>query len=50
MAEQWIADNAAAFERGKQANFAITRKPNLMLIGSIGMMIEAEHAHAELGY
>ncbi|TVQ31941.1 MAG: N-acetyltransferase [Phycisphaeraceae bacterium] len=49
-AEEWIGTHQAAFDEGNGVEFAITDRESGELIGSIGLRISREHAHAELGY
>jgi RimJ/RimL family protein N-acetyltransferase len=51
MAEQWIASHRATFEAGGAVNFAIVRREDRQLVGSICLMdISGRHQHAEIGY
>ena len=50
MAEQWFADYDERYEKGEFVRFAIIRRWGSALIGSIGLGIKQQHAHAELGY
>jgi ribosomal-protein-alanine N-acetyltransferase len=50
MAEQWIGTHQAKYERGELVNFAIVRRADNALIGAIGLQINQQHTHAELGY
>jgi [ribosomal protein S5]-alanine N-acetyltransferase len=50
MAESWILTHAPGYEAGTQATFAITERAGGLLVGAIGLVIEAAHARAELGY
>jgi ribosomal-protein-alanine N-acetyltransferase len=50
MAEEWILAQQAGFEKGEQVNFAITRRDQGFLIGSIGLFMERQHQRANLGY
>jgi|SRR5882672_11216998 len=50
MAEQWISTHQAKYESGELANFAIVRRADNTLIGAIGLRINQQHTHAELGY
>jgi [ribosomal protein S5]-alanine N-acetyltransferase len=50
MAEKWISNHRDWFARGQQAVFAITLRPSGILIGAIGLRIDAEDQRAELGY
>ncbi|MEZ5360062.1 MAG: GNAT family N-acetyltransferase [Candidatus Zixiibacteriota bacterium] len=50
MAEEWIATHEPNFRDGKLANFAITTKDTGDLIGAIGLVINKQFNHAEMGY
>jgi RimJ/RimL family protein N-acetyltransferase len=50
MAEQWIGTHQEKYERGELVNFAIVRRVDNALIGAIGLRINQQHTHAELGY
>lgn len=50
MAEQWIARQKEDFKEGTVVNFAIARKADSRLVGSIGLRICQRHNNAELGY
>ncbi len=50
MAEQWIGTHQEKYERGELVNFAIVRRADNALMGTIGLRITPQHAHAELGY
>lgn len=50
LAEKWIAPHAEKFAQRALANFAIIERASGQLIGAIGLVIEDEHARAELGY
>jgi len=50
MAEEWIGTHQERFEKGELHNFAIEIQASKELIGAIGLVVNAEHAHAELGY
>ena len=49
-AEAWIARQAAAWEEGTEATFAVVRRSGGLLVGGMGLRIAREHARAELGY
>lgn len=49
-AELWIATHEESFARGQTVDFAITLAGTGEAIGSIGLRIDAEHSHAEVGY
>jgi [ribosomal protein S5]-alanine N-acetyltransferase len=50
MAEQWIGTHQEKYECGELVNFAIVRRADTALMGAIGLRINPQHAHAELGY
>jgi RimJ/RimL family protein N-acetyltransferase len=50
MAEQWIGTHQEKYERGERVNFAIVRRADSVLLGAIGLRIDPQHTHAELGY
>src|SRR5262245_44128282 len=50
MAEAWINTHQGAYERGEVVNFAIVRRTDQALLGSIGLDLEPQHSHAEMGY
>ena len=50
MAEAWISKHAAAFEAGREVQWAITRSEGDELLGAIGLMAAQPHRRAELGY
>jgi len=50
MAEEWIGTHQERFEKGELFNFAIELQSSQELIGAIGLVVNAQHAHAELGY
>jgi ribosomal-protein-alanine N-acetyltransferase len=50
MAEEWIGTHQEGFEKGELFNFAIELWASKELIGAIGLVVNDEHAHAELGY
>ena len=49
-AERWIESQQRQVEDGMLPNFAITLAADGVLMGSIGMEIQAEHQHGRLGY
>jgi [ribosomal protein S5]-alanine N-acetyltransferase len=49
-AEQWIASQAEDLEKGAGAVWAIIRREDEAFIGAIGLNINIECNHAELGY
>jgi ribosomal-protein-alanine N-acetyltransferase len=50
IAELWIRSHAEKFAKGKELIYAITEKKSEELVGSIGLTINPDHDHAELGY
>jgi ribosomal-protein-alanine N-acetyltransferase len=50
VAEAWIATHAPQFRQGRQAVYAITLRPDGLLIGAISLIIVRTHDRAELGY
>jgi len=50
MAEEWIASHPAGFEAGNDVTFAVTRRSDGELLGSISLMQIVRHHMAELGY
>ena len=50
MAEKWIGTHQERYESGKLVNFAITNRSDGALIGGIGLVINQDHARAEMGY
>jgi len=49
-AEDWIRPQAEEFEKGKSAIFAIEIASRAELCGAIGLAVNIEDRHAELGY
>lgn len=49
-AAAWIAGHAESFAQGRAVPFAITLRSDGALAGAIGLEIDPEHLHAELGY
>ena len=49
-AERWISSHGETFSSGSGFNFAIERRADRALLGSIGGGVEREHARAEIGY
>ena len=49
-AEEWITSLQQSYEAGKLADFAVVLEAEDVLVGSIGLEIEAAHRHARLGY
>lgn len=50
MAEAWISTHQPSFENGASVTFAIVRRSDDTLCGAIGLGINPDHAHAEMGY
>lgn len=51
MAQEFIQSSRSGWEEGDQAVFAITRKEDRTLVGSIGLKeIDREHKRAEMGF
>ena len=50
MAEQWINTHQEVYARGEAITFALVRRADHALIGSIGLRLSQPHARAELGY
>lgn len=50
MAEAWIATHHPDYVAGKAVNWAIVLQQTQIVIGAIGLSINAANAHAELGY
>lgn len=50
MAEKWISTHLQNFYHNKGLNFAIVDKKENVLIGAIGLIYDAKHHHAEMGY
>jgi len=50
VAEKWIASHQPKYEKGELVNFAITRRPDGLLIGAVGLALNPAHARAEIGY
>lgn len=49
-AERWIANHEENFARGLAVDFALTVAESGELVGSMGLRLDHEHAHAEIGY
>lgn len=49
-AEAWIERTRDAAEKGELYAFAMIRKDDGTLVGSMGMRVAKNHKHAELGY
>jgi ribosomal-protein-alanine N-acetyltransferase len=50
MAEEWISTHQETFDQEKGVTFAITRKPDGVLLGAISLMDISKGHQAELGY
>lgn len=50
LAEKWISNHRDWFERGEQAVFAIVLRPEITLIGTVGLQISRDDQRGELGY
>lgn len=50
MAEAWIKTHQEGFVKGELISLAIVLHSSGELIGAIGLTVNQEHAHAELGY
>ena len=50
MAEEWISKHQDAFDKEQGVTFAITRKPDGVLVGAISLMGMTKGHQAELGY
>lgn len=50
MAEGWIACHQNWFFEGSQLVFAVTRREDGWLVGTVELMIEQDHNRAEIGY
>ncbi len=49
-AEEWLSTHQESFDNGTGVTFAITSNDGGSLIGAIGLGINSEHKHAEIGY
>jgi [ribosomal protein S5]-alanine N-acetyltransferase len=50
-AQAWISRHAPAYEAGTAAEFAVARKTDGALVGTVSLLdMSAQHARAELGY
>lgn len=49
-AEQFISSHAESWQRGTHCTLAVTDRVTDSLVGGIGLVIERDHARAELGY
>lgn len=50
VAEKWIESHQKGFQDGTLVDLAITRRPHKFVMGAVGLAINTEHNHAELGY
>jgi ribosomal-protein-alanine N-acetyltransferase len=50
MAEEWILTHPLRFEAGEQVVFAVALRETGLLIGAMGLIVEAKFRRAELGY
>jgi RimJ/RimL family protein N-acetyltransferase len=50
MAEAWISTHEPSFNNGASVTFAIVLQDGNVLCGAIGISIDYDNAHAELGY
>ncbi len=50
IAEIWIACHETWYAEGSQLIFAITRKTDQWIIGTVGLTIDSEHVRADIGY
>ncbi len=50
LAEQWIRTHPETFANGDGATWALTLRDTSELIGAIGLEIDRQNAHAEMGY
>jgi RimJ/RimL family protein N-acetyltransferase len=50
MAEEWIRSQARDYRDGKLVNFGVIQMAEGGLVGSIGLVLQARHRRAELGY
>lgn len=50
MAEAWIAQHQEFFEKAEHVICAIVERESKTLAGAAGLLLNAEHRHAELGY
>ena len=50
MAEQWILKSQELWDSGAASNFGIVLTAEGVLIGAIGLIVDRQHARAELGY
>ncbi len=49
-AEEWIQTHETDFNENKSTVYAVTLRNDNTLIGAIGLIINNDHNHAELGY
>lgn len=49
-AEEWITSHRGQFERREAVTYAITRKPDGVLIGAVGLILDLANDSGELGY
>ncbi len=49
-ARDWIGQHRFLREHGEEIIYAITKRDSGSLAGAISLRVDAEHAHAELGY
>ena len=49
-AEDWIVGHDAQFEAMTGAVFAVTKENGEVMVGSIGVHVDNEHRHGEIGY
>lgn len=49
-AEAWLRGEGDRWASGASANFAMTMGADGLVVGSVGLRIEADHNRAELGY
>jgi len=50
MAEVWIASHRIRYTEGSQLIFAVVRKTDGWIIGTVGLIFEQDHARADIGY
>ena len=50
MAEEWIGTHAARYDNGEGISLAITLRADGLLIGGVGLRINAAFRSAEIGY
>lgn len=49
-AKEWIEQHPYLRERGEEYIFAVTERESTRVAGATSLRVDAEHAHAELGY